>query len=210
MNKRLTCLMLGAVLLVAFTINAHAATITFTGTDQISEIFNFGNSGYSATFQNGDHTLATTLTQSEYLEAFSAFKNYIDPSVSGYSFYNDVNTARGTIDYFYQGFVGMSVTPYNHPPYEIDAAFGGTLNGYIKLNGTAIDYYTVSINTLGWLNSFQNPYSDLYRNTLDTTSDPTKTRVVFSKIPSVPIPGAVWLLGSGLLGLLGFRRKQNS
>jgi hypothetical protein len=27
------------------------------------------------------------------------------------------------------------------------------------------------------------------------------------KVSTVPIPGAVWLLGSGLLGLLGFRRK---
>ncbi len=26
---------------------------------------------------------------------------------------------------------------------------------------------------------------------------------------SVPIPGAIWLLGSGLLGLLGIRRKLN-
>ena len=28
------------------------------------------------------------------------------------------------------------------------------------------------------------------------------------KASSVPIPGAVWLLGSGLLGLIGFRRKM--
>jgi len=27
--------------------------------------------------------------------------------------------------------------------------------------------------------------------------------------PAVPIPGAVWLLGTGLLGLIGYRRKIN-
>ena len=36
------------------------------------------------------------------------------------------------------------------------------------------------------------------------SGDPTS-----SLVPAmVPIPGAVWLLGSGLLGLLGFRRRQ--
>ena len=29
-------------------------------------------------------------------------------------------------------------------------------------------------------------------------------------VASVPVPGAVWLLGSGLLGLLGVRRKNKS
>jgi hypothetical protein len=26
-------------------------------------------------------------------------------------------------------------------------------------------------------------------------------------VSEVPIPGAVWLLGSGLIGIIGFRRK---
>ena len=29
----------------------------------------------------------------------------------------------------------------------------------------------------------------------------------WAAVAPVPIPGAVWLLGSGLVGLLGFRRK---
>ncbi|MBN2809134.1 MAG: PEP-CTERM sorting domain-containing protein, partial [Deltaproteobacteria bacterium] len=28
-------------------------------------------------------------------------------------------------------------------------------------------------------------------------------------VAPVPVPGAVWLLGSGFLGLLGIRRKRN-
>lgn len=31
---------------------------------------------------------------------------------------------------------------------------------------------------------------------------------VFRKVPSEPIPAAVWLLGGGLIGLLGIRRKK--
>ena len=31
----------------------------------------------------------------------------------------------------------------------------------------------------------------------------------FVGVSAVPIPGAVWLLGSGFLGLIGFRRKRS-
>lgn len=34
--------------------------------------------------------------------------------------------------------------------------------------------------------------------------------VVIAEAPSVPIPGAVWLLGSGLVGIAGLRKKFNS
>jgi hypothetical protein len=32
----------------------------------------------------------------------------------------------------------------------------------------------------------------------------------FKEFSTVPIPGAVWLLGSGLIGLLGLRKKFKS
>jgi hypothetical protein len=30
-----------------------------------------------------------------------------------------------------------------------------------------------------------------------------------SEVATVPVPGAVWLLGSGLIGLYGIRRKSS-
>lgn len=42
----------------------------------------------------------------------------------------------------------------------------------------------------------------------ETSFDGTTLQVTFSGTGSVvPIPGAIWLLGSGLVGLVGFRRK---
>lgn len=32
----------------------------------------------------------------------------------------------------------------------------------------------------------------------------------FSDVAAVPVPGAVWLLGSGLLGMAGFRKRRNA
>ena len=39
--------------------------------------------------------------------------------------------------------------------------------------------------------------------------DPTLGKVSYSQVSAVPVPAAVWLLGSGLVGLVGIsRRKQ--
>lgn len=208
MRKKLNCILSGTMILFALMINAHAATVTFTGADQISEILDFGGSGYIATFLDGDHTLPTTLNQAQYLEAFNAFSNYIAPGISGFLFSNDVNTARGTNSYNYQGFVGMNISQTAYT-YEVDAAFGGTLNGYIKFNPsvTGNNPPLISLSTINYLNFTQTPYNDASRNQLDTSLDPSTTRVVFSQVSPVPLPGAVWLLGSGLVGIAGLRRK---
>jgi len=47
---------------------------------------------------------------------------------------------------------------------------------------------------------------------LDEVNASNGTRVVIDNVSAapVPVPAAVWLLGSGLLGLIGFRRKRNA
>lgn len=59
---------------------------------------------------------------------------------------------------------------------------------------------TGAITTLTFSNSAQTGY--YWGPLLDNVS-------VEKTSPAVPIPAAVWLLGSGLLGLIGFRRKLN-
>ncbi len=86
--------------------------------------------------------------------------------------------------------------------------------GYLILNGTtrfdfvAIDQYTgsngnffVDFGTSFLVNSIQ---------FFAGNGDPRNEYSVAGFVGSpVPIPGAVWLLGSGLLGLIGVRRKKD-
>lgn len=77
-----------------------------------------------------------------------------------------------------------------------------SLSQYFNLQGNlglADLFEDVSITTLGWI--------------MQTNIDPLETGGTFTitgktEAPAVPIPGAVWLLGSALLGLVGFRRKR--
>jgi hypothetical protein len=79
---------------------------------------------------------------------------------------------------------------------------GITINGLPILNDVATldDYYTNNVIT-----------SDGFVVTAATFDD--FEEAVFSKLRreitgEVPLPGAVWLLGSGLVGLVGLRRRQ--
>ncbi len=42
------------------------------------------------------------------------------------------------------------------------------------------------------------------------TSTPAFASGTFAKQTATPIPGAIWLLGTGLVGLVGFRRKKHN
>jgi len=61
-------------------------------------------------------------------------------------------------------------------------------------------YYTL------FLNSLQAGGLTLYSTDVDLFGIPNLQPGTFGENP-IPIPGAVWLLGSGFIGIVGFRRK---
>jgi hypothetical protein len=56
-----------------------------------------------------------------------------------------------------------------------------------------------------------NPYADgawIFQGDPQSSND-LPFRTYYDDTAVVPIPGAVWLLGSGLLGLIGIRRRNS-
>jgi hypothetical protein len=80
------------------------------------------------------------------------------------------------------------------------AWFGANLNN-VSLLGQAANLYVFGSNTSG--SGRSNTYLDTLKVTLDSSgllSTPSGS--------AVPLPAAVWLLGSGLLGMLGIGRRR--
>ncbi|MBU1195410.1 MAG: hypothetical protein KKE62_19140 [Proteobacteria bacterium] len=80
---------------------------------------------------------------------------------------------------------------------------------YIPENGSSYSFMTASDGIMGDFDSIRGPGSWLwtvdYQNIVST--DGTSHTAVLTARNPVPIPTTAWLLGSGLLGLLGVRRK---
>ena len=52
-------------------------------------------------------------------------------------------------------------------------------------------------------------YADAF-STLDMTFDDISNLAALGPMPAVPVPAAVWLFGSGLLGLIGIARRKKA
>jgi hypothetical protein len=66
---------------------------------------------------------------------------------------------------------------------------------------------------LGLADLFEDVSSTTLGRIMQTNIDPLETGGTFTitgktEAPAVPIPGAAWILGSALLGLVGIRRKR--
>lgn len=212
-----------AMLLSLVPLTAMAGTYGITGIDNLAFLYNSGNSKDGST----DYKTGVTLLQGVDFP-FQAHSGSYDAIYLGYeASYTDIllgintysNTkvfqnqpessggnSIGDIGYFNVGTAGYNVqdtsanTPFlasNLKVYGITAAF---LNNYNELssfvkadtNNTIYQYYVVGFGD----STGDKDYDDLViamRN-IHTTA--------------TPIPGAVWLLGSGLLGMIGIRRKK--
>ena len=93
-----------------------------------------------------------------------------------------------------------------------DAVANGGLNtaGLINLSSQIDSYWAVGIfandgtgngvtGLFGWNNGMRTPGQYEYSLTIET-----------SEISAVPVPAAVWLFGSGLIGLVGLARRKKS
>ena len=196
--KKVIVLLLGCLLLVGFSLSAQAATIVDTGTPTTA-----GGSSLSATqWMAGVFTLDQSYVITDVY-------GYID-TYTGYSCTIDIwtdNSGEPGAELFSQSF---TINSY--------------LAGWYGVSGVS---WTLEAGTYWIVVEGTDPVSGGYAymptgapNPLSSytwSSDEGSTWWDSTSLPGfrvygepVPIPGAVWLFGSGLLGLLGWRRKFRS
>jgi hypothetical protein len=143
------------------------------------------------TVSQGDTINATITLDKSFTIPASVQLTFFDFTLSGTSFPSINTGTSGTTSFFNNGAPGLS------------GSFGTTTSGFLingavfgPPNNTSITFDSLTsnftIDTLGQSVILDGAYIDY---------------ILESPATSVPIPAAIWLLGSGLLGLAGFRRK---
>jgi len=90
-------------------------------------------------------------------------------------------------------------------PGELNASEFDNLLGYKNFYWSATEYpgYPTSALDFRMYNGYQGSHFKA-----STYSDGCGLAVRSGQVSAVPVPGAIWLLGSGLLGLIGIRRRN--
>ncbi|OEU61200.1 MAG: hypothetical protein BA867_04470 [Desulfobacterales bacterium S5133MH16] len=122
----------------------------------------------------------------------------VKDATSGYSSYDLKMNSNS--------FVSGSYADFNNQPYvNFGEADLGALNAGA---GSYVDMYLFEAKGEGWLEG--DFVTDTYRATMRIGIDDVGNLYTTIAPNVVPIPGAVWLLGSGLLGLVGIRRRKSA
>lgn len=128
-----------------------------------------------------------------------------DGTVDFYSFTASAGWIYFDIDYGVEGGLDTLISLYDASgnylaysnDYSIDTGSSGTLDSFL---GTTIDdgLYVIAVGQCCGINP---------PNTLSKSSSYT---LHISQVSPVPVPAAVWLFGSGLIGLVGVARRKKA
>ena len=213
----------GAVLLAAMAVPAQAATVTFNYTESFGAVPPDGPAPYAtATFDDGGGVGSVTLTMSVAptvnLADVTAMYFNLDPSLDPtlLSFTRDGGTgptAANTdiltgVDAYRAGGDGYYDILFDFPPPPGQDAARFNAGEDLVYTITGIGITAASFNFFGTPGpgaGNPGPYLSVARFQ-STGSDQNGSDFV----GAVPVPAAVWLFGSGLLGLVGIARRKKA
>ena len=93
---------------------------------------------------------------------------------------------------------------------NLDSQNGGfTVFGQVLGNGMDIIDAIAALPTYN-ITSIHTAFTDVPLNGYAGTYDPANQLVYVNNISAVPVPTAIWLFGSGLIGLVGVARKKHN
>lgn len=169
-------------------IGPASGTYTMTGGKGIalSSAFNLADAVGLTPYYNNTYGNVTPLGG----DSVVASKAWMD---SYYSLFEGNGTAVGTF--------GSTVSPVGSASISLAAlatyGYADTALWYFDYNNSAADVNGVQVAILR-----------TFLANADGTANYASGEYIATEIQVVPIPGAVWLLGSGLLGLIGIRRRS--
>jgi hypothetical protein len=176
------------------------------GPDAALTAFLNGSDSFSWTIMAGDNTGALTAGAKRYLTT-TQLDLTNGTSVTGANLatsYNNLNQMLTTLNDFLPDTSGSSVSA-NGQWRQTGAVPGSGAGDWYGIGpnnvnslGSAANFYMLSSNGTGAARVFQ--FADVRLSANGT----------LSSVSAVPLPAAVWLLGSGLVGLAGIGRRRKS
>jgi hypothetical protein len=173
--------------------NSNLGTLN-SATINLSSVFNYGTR-----FENKSPSSGSTVTKNldHRLIISTLGQTMLDTGLVHYNLVRTVGLYDGSLDY--AGTSGFTVSASNGATTNQLTLSGAALASYIGTGSLMLDVFSNA--------SFTGSFTGGNGTFPNSQSFVTNTTVTYDYTPT-PIPAAGWLLGSGLLGLAGLRRKQ--
>lgn len=132
---------------------------------------------------------------------------------SGFFIWDDATLAGGVADIVNAAISGVPGTVFDDTFSDLNLDFLAPSTVEFDGGGSIVDF---SIFWYDYANDYGGdilygliPDQFVGYQILDPTGSPVVDEQIFGSVALVPVPAAVWLLGSGLLGLLGLKKRFN-